>query len=178
MRYVCRAEAHSHKPQCCLTIMLLPTIPQLPWISDGDRTGKVSFLTFLTTWIAEQRLKLPRPFHLDIPPSPTTTQQSVTINLPSTHFFLRIRPTLAPSLSSRPNKLFVTSNMQRLNPIPERPEDTHSRKPLYEARVTTGSINRIEIEIVAGTPRGVPKVGNGPDVEVEKITLFVNLTKG
>ena len=67
--------------------------------------------------------------------------------------------------------------MQRLNPIPERPEETNVSKPLYEARVTTGSINRIEIEIVAGTPRGAPKLGNGPEIEMEKITLFVNLTK-
>lgn len=67
--------------------------------------------------------------------------------------------------------------MQRLNPIPERPEETDSSRPLYEARVTTGIINRIEIEVVAGTPRGTPKVGNGPEIEMEKITLFVNLTK-
>ncbi|KAL8785467.1 MAG: hypothetical protein Q9195_008610 [Heterodermia aff. obscurata] len=122
-------------------------------------------------------LKVDRPFQLDIPPSSTATQQSVTISLPSTHFFLRLRPTLAPSLMTRPSKIFVTANMQRLNPIPERPEETNVSKPLYEARVTTGSINRIEIEVVAGTPRGVPKVGNGPEIEMEKITLFVSLTK-
>ena len=122
-------------------------------------------------------LKLDRPFQLDIPPSSTATQQSVTINLPSTHFFLRLRPTLALSLTTRPSKIFVTANMQRLNPIPERPEETNVSKPLYEARVATGSINRIEIEIVAGTPRGAPKTGNGPEIEMEKITLFVNLTK-
>ena len=123
-------------------------------------------------------LKLSRPFNLDIPPSPTTTQQSVTVNLPSTHFFLRIRPTLAPALSIRPYKVFVTANMQRLNPIPERPEDTEPRRPLYEARVTTGNISRIEIEVVAGSPRGAPKVGTGPDIEIEKTTLFVSLAKG
>ena len=67
--------------------------------------------------------------------------------------------------------------MQRLNPIPERPEETDPSRPLYEARVTTGNINRIEIEVVAGTPRGAPKVGNGPELEVEKVTLFFNLTK-
>ena len=68
--------------------------------------------------------------------------------------------------------------MQRLNPIPERPEETNSRKPLYEARVTTGNISRIEVEVVAGNPRGTPKVGSGPEIEIEKITLFVNLAKG
>lgn len=122
-------------------------------------------------------LKLSRPFNLDIPPSPTTTQQSVTINLPSTHFFLRIRPTLAPALSIRPYKVFVTANMQRLNPIPERPEDTETRRPLYEARVTTGNVSRIEVEVVAGNPRGAPKVGSGPDIEIEKTTFFVSLAK-
>lgn len=118
-----------------------------------------------------------RPFQFNVPPSSIATQQSITINLPSSHFFLRIRPTLAPSLSIRPSKVFVTANMQRLNPIPERPEETDPSRPLYEARVTTGIINRIEIEVVAGTPRGTPKVGNGPEIETEKITLFVNLTK-
>lgn len=61
--------------------------------------------------------------------------------------------------------------------MPERPEETDPSKPLYEARVTPDNMNRIEIEVVAGTPRGAPKVGNGPELEMEKITLFVNLTK-
>ena len=67
--------------------------------------------------------------------------------------------------------------MQRMTHIPERPEETDPRMPLYEARLTTGNINRIEIEAVAGHPRGAPKIGSGPEVEVEKITLFVNLGK-
>lgn len=59
----------------------------------------------------------------------------------------------------------------------ERPEETDPRKPLYEVRLTPGNINRIEIETVAGYARGAPKVGSGPEVEVEKIMLFVNLGK-
>ena len=73
--------------------------------------------------------------------------------------------------------MFVTMNMQRLPTNPEKPEETDPRKPLYEARITTGTINRIEIEIVAGHARGAPKIGSGPEVEVEKITLFVNVGK-
>ena len=121
-------------------------------------------------------LKLQRHFHLDVSPSPTSTQQSVTVNLPSTHFFVRICPTLAPNLSHRPSKVFVTANMQRLNPIPQKPEETDTRRPLYETRILPG-VNRIEVEIVAGPTRGAPKLGAAPEIEMEKITVFANLAK-
>lgn len=121
-------------------------------------------------------LKLDQHFHLEIGPSATFTQQSATINLPSTHFFLRLCPTLAPSLTQRPSKVFVTAGMQRLNQVPQRPEETDLRKPLYETRILPG-VNRIEIEIVAGLSRGAPKTGTGPDLEIEKIILFANLAK-
>ena len=66
--------------------------------------------------------------------------------------------------------------MQRMSPIPQKPEETDPRRPLYEIRIIPG-VNRIEIEIVAGPSRGAPKVGSGPDVEMEKITVFANLAK-
>ncbi|KAL8818959.1 MAG: hypothetical protein Q9191_007829 [Dirinaria sp. TL-2023a] len=121
-------------------------------------------------------LKLDQHFHWEISPSPTSTHQSATINLPSTHFFLRLCPTLASNLSQRPSKVFVTAGMQRLNPMPQRPEETDPRKPQYETRIVPG-VNRIEIEIVAGPTRGAPKIGSGPDVEMEKIILLANLAK-
>ena len=121
-------------------------------------------------------LKIDHHFHLDIPPSSTFTQQSVTINLPSTHYYLRIIPTLSPNVIQRPSKLFVTAGHQRLNPIPQRPEESDPRRPLYEARVIPG-VNRIEVEIVAGAPRGTPKIGSGNDIELEKVTVFANVQR-
>lgn len=119
-------------------------------------------------------LKIDNHFHLDIPPSSTLTQQSITINLPSTHYYLRIIPTLSPNAVERPSRLFVTAGHQRLNPIPQRPEESDFRRPVYEARIIPG-VNRIEVEIVAGAPRGTPKTGSGNDIEVEKITVFANV---
>lgn len=66
--------------------------------------------------------------------------------------------------------------MQRLSPIPQKPEETDPRTPLYETRLHSG-VTRIEIEVVAGAARGAAKVGPGSDVEVEKIIVLVNLAK-
>lgn len=121
-------------------------------------------------------LKLDQHFHLDIPPLPHATQQSVTVNLPKTHHYLRIVPTIASHVMQRPNKIFVTVGTQRLSAMPQRAEDTDPRRPLYEARVLPG-VNRIEVEMIAGTPRGAPKVGSGQDIELEKMTVFVHVAK-
>ncbi|KAL8722007.1 MAG: hypothetical protein Q9225_001443 [Loekoesia sp. 1 TL-2023] len=122
-------------------------------------------------------LKIDKHFHLDIPPSPTTTQQSITITLPSSYYYLQLVPALSPNVMHRPYKIFVTVNNSRIVPTPQRPEESDARKPLYEHRVIPG-MNRIEVEMVAGMPRGAPKVGTGPELEVEKITIFVHLVKG
>ncbi|KAL8987907.1 MAG: hypothetical protein Q9177_002942 [Variospora cf. flavescens] len=121
-------------------------------------------------------LKINQHFHLDIPPSPTTTQQSITITLPSTSYYLQITPTLSAAVTHRPYKIFVTVNNSRIVPNPQRPEESDVRKPLYEHRVMPG-MNRIEVEIVAGIPRGGPKAGSGPELEMEKITIFTHLVK-
>ncbi|MCJ1468954.1 hypothetical protein MMC07_007584 [Pseudocyphellaria aurata] len=121
-------------------------------------------------------LKLDRHFHLDIPPLAHTSQQSVTINIPKTHHYLRVVPTIASHAMQRPNKIFVTVGTQRLSSMPQRAEDTDPRKPLYEARVVPG-VNRIEVEMIAGTPRGTPKGGSGQEIELEKVTVFVHVAK-
>ncbi|KAL8707436.1 MAG: hypothetical protein Q9220_007524 [cf. Caloplaca sp. 1 TL-2023] len=121
-------------------------------------------------------LKIDTHFHLDLPPSPTTTQHSVTVTLPSTYYYLQLVPTLASNVMHRPYKVFVTVNNTRVIANPQRPEDSDPRKPLYELRVLPG-MNRIEVEMVAGMPRGVPKVGSGPELEMEKMTVFAHLVK-
>ncbi|KAL9599686.1 MAG: hypothetical protein Q9219_003674 [cf. Caloplaca sp. 3 TL-2023] len=143
--------------------------------SSRRQSGKEALITNLSI-STHPGLKIDKHFHLDIPPSSTTTQQSITISLPSSHYYLQLTPTLAPSVMQRPYKTFVTVNNSRIIPNPQRPEESDARRPLYEHRVIPG-INRIEVEIVAGTPRGAPKVGTGPELEVEKVTILAHLVK-
>ena len=114
---------------------------------------------------------LPQRFNLDILASDTRTQQSITITLPSTHSSLRIAPTLSSSLMQRPSKTFVTCNNRRQQALPQRELD--QIRPLYEHTLSPG-VNTIEVEVIAGLPRGAPKSGSGSDIEIEKITLFVH----
>jgi len=71
----------------------------------------------------------------------------------------------------RPSKTFVTCNHHRQQALPQR--DLDQMRPLYEHALTPG-INTIEVEVIAGLPRGAPKTGSGPEVEIEKIALFVH----
>ncbi|RDL33112.1 Bromodomain-containing protein [Venustampulla echinocandica] len=122
-------------------------------------------------------LNITRHFRMDLPPSPTMTQQSITINLPHTHYYLQIKPTIASSLFERQYKLFVTCGTQRLHALPAIPgHSVDQRHPLFEARLLPG-VNRIEVELIASLPKGAPRQPNGPDVELEKTTIFANLLK-
>ncbi|MCJ1290029.1 hypothetical protein MMC34_001564 [Xylographa carneopallida] len=123
-------------------------------------------------------LKLDKHFHLDIPPSPILSQQSVTITLPATHYCLHFTPTITPHLAQRQSKIFVTvNNNTRLNPTPpSKSAEMDPRRPLYDVRVMPG-VNRIDVEMIAGPPRGAPKVGMGQEIELEKITVFINLVR-
>jgi hypothetical protein len=121
-------------------------------------------------------LNISKHLRMNLPPSPTKTQQSVTINLPPTHYYLQIKPTIAPSLRERQYKLFVTSGTQRLHAIPPPGHAVDNLHPLFEARILPG-VNRIEIELIAALPKDAPKLANGQDVELEKFTIFANLMK-
>lgn len=125
-------------------------------------------------------LNISRHFRMDVPPSPTLAQQSITINLPPTHYYLQIKPTVADFLvqPDRQHRIFVTSGTQRLFALPNIPgHPVDQRQPLFDARLLPG-VNRIEIEIVANLPKGAPKPANGQDMVKEKITIFANLLKG
>lgn len=114
-------------------------------------------------------------FSLDIPASATRSQQSITLTLPVTHYFLRITPTVSSSLMHRPSKIVVSCGTTRLHQIPQTGEPD-IRRPVYETRVNPG-VNAIEVEVIAGPPRGAPKVGSGQEIEFEKFTVFVHLQK-
>jgi hypothetical protein len=120
-------------------------------------------------------LNISRHFRMDIPPSDTVTHQSLTINLPSTHYYLQVKPALTPSILDRQHRMFITcgSRLNALPLIPGHPIDP--RNSLYEARLHPG-VNRLEIELVAALPKGAKPI-NGRDYEIEKITVFANLIK-
>ncbi|KAL9126219.1 MAG: hypothetical protein Q9217_004699 [Psora testacea] len=115
---------------------------------------------------------LPQRFNLDITASNTRTLQSVTVALPNSYSYLRIAPTLSSTLMQRPSKTFVTCNNRRQQALPQRELD--QIRPLYEHVLSPG-VNTIEVEVIAGLPRGAPKSGLGSDIEIEKITLFIHL---
>lgn len=122
-------------------------------------------------------LHLTRHFNLNVPASSTVAQQSVTINLPSTHYYLQLKPSIAPTLMERQYKLFVTSGSQRLIAMPQIPgQPIDHVRPLFEARLLPG-VNRIEVELIAALPKGVAKPPDGQDMELEKITVFANLLR-
>lgn len=123
------------------------------------------------------RLNVSRHFHMDLPPSATLAQQSITINLPSTHYYLQIKPTIAQALLERQYKIFVTSGVTRLHAIPLIPNHgVDPRQPLFEARLVPG-VNKIEVELIAALPKGTVKPAGGPEVEIEKVTVFANLMR-
>ena len=122
-------------------------------------------------------LQVEKHISLDIPASPTRTQHSVTISVPFSHYFLQITPTVSSSLLHRPSKTMVTCSNpspQRLQQVPQKEGDP--RRPLYETRVTPG-VNVIDVEVIAGPPRGAPKIGSGQEIDFEKITIFVHLQR-
>ena len=114
---------------------------------------------------------LPQKFNLDIPASDTKTQQSITIVLSRRQWRLLIRPTLSASLLHRPSRTFVTCNNRRIQALAQ--PELDQRRPIFEHKLTPGT-NTIEVEVIAGTPRGAPKTGSGPEIEIEKFTIFAH----
>lgn len=122
------------------------------------------------TFATHPHLKLTKPLSLAIPPHPTLAQQSRTITLPPSHYFLQISPTVSKTLSfGRPYKIFVTVNGIRLTQR-ETHQDGFLRTHMYEASLVQG-VNRIEVEVAA--QREQSKEG----LDVEKCTVFANLQK-
>lgn len=119
-------------------------------------------------------LKLSRPFSLDIPPHTTLSQQSRTITLPASHYFLQISPTISKSLSTgrQAYKIFVTVNGTRLTQRDTilSPKDPGLRMHVYEGSLAQG-VNRVEVEVAAGRENG--KEG----LDVEKVVVFANLMR-
>jgi hypothetical protein len=118
-------------------------------------------------------LSLTKPFKARIPASATSLHQSVTFSLSGSHYYLQLTPHIPVGLTNQPYRLFVTVNGTRLSEI-VRPAsgERDKTKPLFEARLDRGSVNKIEVEVLAGKA-GV-KSGEKDDVEWEKLTCFIH----
>ncbi|KAL8803408.1 MAG: hypothetical protein Q9182_003206 [Xanthomendoza sp. 2 TL-2023] len=177
-----RTSSNSNEKSVVNGVKTESTMGQSPALaavqSGANRTGPLDPQALITNLSISTHagLKIDKHFHLDVSPSPTTTQQSITITLPSSYYFLQLVPTISANVMHRPYRTFVTVNNNRIASTPQRPDESDAKKPLYECRVGLG-MNRIDLEFVAGLPRGAPKVGTGPDLEIEKITVFAHLVK-
>ena len=110
---------------------------------------------------------------MNIKPHETLSQQSRTITLPSSHYFLQISPTISKALSAgRPYKMFVTINGTRVTQRDTQfHQDTGRRTHVYEGSLAQG-VNRIEVEVAAARDGG-----DGKGLDVEKVTVYANLMR-
>ncbi|RMY14927.1 hypothetical protein D0868_01181 [Hortaea werneckii] len=124
------------------------------------------------------QLNLPKRFTMSLGPHPTLSQQSTTITLPPTHYYLQIAPTISKQLSmGRPYKMFVTLNSTRLNQRDTQfHSDTGKRTHVYEGSLVQG-VNRIEVEVAASKQEGEKEDGRKEGLDVEKVTWLVNLLR-
>lgn len=153
---------------------LLPPIATRPYPAEQSILPSVTLAT-------HPQLPIPRRFSLAIPPHPTLAQQSTTITLPNSHYFLQICPTISKPLSmGRPYKLFVTLNGVRLNQRDTVFDaETGRRTHMYEGSLMQG-VNRVEVEVAASRVVGSGEGVAGKEregLDVEKVTVFANLMR-
>ncbi|KAJ5204080.1 uncharacterized protein N7498_004959 [Penicillium cinerascens] len=116
-------------------------------------------------------LSLQHDLCLDIPPSSTLSQQTITVSLPSSCNLLRVRPTLAAGTAQRQVKIVALIGMQRLHPSGD------ASALAYDIQLDPGT-TKVDLEAISGPARGVPKSGPpGSDVDYERVTVFFNLLR-
>ncbi|KAJ5099119.1 hypothetical protein N7532_006120 [Penicillium argentinense] len=105
------------------------------------------------------------------PPSATVCQQTITISLPSSHHVLTIKPILAASTPQKQTKIVALTGTHRLQPSGD------VSALAYDIQLHPGT-TKVDLEAIAGPPRGVPKTGTpGSDVDYERVTILFNLLR-
>lgn len=129
----------------------------------------------LVTIHTHPQLKVAKPFSVGITPHASLSQQSTTITVPATHFFVQIQPTISRELAiNRAYKIFVTMNGTRLTQRDTTyHQDTGKRTHSYDGNLAHG-VNRIEIEVAAAK---AGDNGDGKGLDIEKVTVFANLIR-
>ena len=131
----------------------------------------------LVTIATHPHLRIAKPYHVVVAPHVSLSQQSTTITLPSTHYYLQVSPTVSHDLSmGRAYKMFVSINGSRLTQRDTQfHADSGKRTHVYEGSLVPG-VNRIEVEVAAAK---VDRHGNAGEtgLDVEKVTVFANLMR-
>ncbi len=145
------------------------SLPPTPLRNYPIESALLPFVTIST----HPQLKVAKPFSISIPPHATLSNQSTTLTLPPTHYFLQIQPTISKQLAmGRPYKLFVTVNGTRLTQRDTLLQaETGRRTHVYEGSLAQG-VNRVEVEAAAAKGNV-----NGEGLDIEKVGVFVNLMR-
>lgn len=119
-----------------------------------------------------------RRFRLQLPAHPKLAQHSVAVHIPASHWRQQIILSLHPSIQAqqRAFKLFVIVNSVTVGPAVPAPNDPiENGAMLFEGSLHHG-VNTIEIHLIAAVPKG-QRLPNGPETELEIITIFANVMK-
>ena len=109
---------------------------------------------------------------LTFTPSDVLTQQSFIFHLRPDYDLLSIGVTKATSLRSRPHRVVVTARMQRVQQL------AGPNPNLAQFRVLlVPGLNHIMVDLIAIVSQGPSEVGVGQEIELERVTLLVNLQK-
>lgn len=137
-------------------------------LRQNGKTAADALITGLNIQTHPELENAPR-ISLNMHASSKLTQQSTIMHFTRQQWRLLVSPTLSSTITQRPSKTIVTCSGRRIASLPQNEIDhTH---PVYECKLTPGT-NTIEVEVVAGPPRGAPKVGTGQEVEMEKFTVY------
>lgn len=169
-----RPPSGSPYPSTQRQTVYIPPPPQIMQPSNLRQHPASDALLSNLTIATHPLLKLNRPFKMSIAPHPALTHQSMTVTLPSSHYYIQVTPEVNKSLSlGRPYKMFVSINGTRQVQRDTEMSDEGRRKHVYEGTLAPG-VNRIEVEVVS---TGVETNGKTPELEVEKVTVFANLMR-
>jgi len=119
-----------------------------------------------------------RRFRFQLPPHPKLAQQSVAVNIPVNQWKQQIMVSMAPSIlaQQRHFKLFVIINGATMLPTVPPPNDPiEPGAKLYDATLSAG-MNTIQVHLAAALPKA-QRLPNGPDAQVEKITVLAHVLK-
>jgi hypothetical protein len=144
-------------------------------VANHESTAAADSILPSLTFATHPALSLSKPMNLTIPAHPRNTQQSVTVTVPSTHYYFQITPHVPVGLTNRPYRLFVTVNGQRVSEYTKPGTERIKDRPLFEARLERGMVNRIEVEVLAGKANATK--GGKEEVELEKCTLYVHVLR-
>lgn len=119
-------------------------------------------------------LGLKQPLSIRVPASQTLIHQSVTFNLPPTHYHLQIVPNIPVAATGRAYRFFVIINGSKASEITKTGAERDRSNPVFEARLERGAVHRIEVEVLAEkATAGEAKA----EVQWEKTTCLIHIPR-